>query len=56
MDPQTNPTMDLGAASATPSLNGYGSSSHGDNEVLMLIGAAFLCGLVVGALVTRLAS
>jgi hypothetical protein len=48
--------MDLGAASAaSPSLNGYGAS-HGETDVLILIGAAFVGGLLLGALVTRLAS
>jgi len=54
---QTTPTVDLGAsAAAAPSLNGYGSSSRDDTDVLMLIGAAFVGGLLLGALVGRLAS
>jgi hypothetical protein len=53
---QTSPTMDLGASSAAPSLNGYGSSHQGDTDVFMVIGIAFVGGLLLGALVTRLAS
>jgi hypothetical protein len=57
-DPAAQTTvMDLGASStASPSLNGYGSSGPGDADVLMLIGAAFVGGLLLGALVTRIAS
>ena len=48
--------MDLGIASASPSLNGYGASSHGETDVLVLIGAAFAGGLLLGLLVSRLVS
>jgi len=55
-DPAAQTTvMDLGASSAaSPSLNGYGAS-HRETDVLVLIGAAFVGGLLLGALVTRLA-
>ena len=60
MDPDpsvhTSSTMDLGAASATPSLNGYGAAHEGDTDVLMMLGIAFVGGLLLGALVSRLAS
>jgi hypothetical protein len=48
--------MDLGVASASPSLNGYGASSDGEMDVLVLIGAAFVGGLLLGVLVRRLVS
>ena len=54
---QTTSVMDLGASSAAaPSMNGYGASAHGDTDVLVLIGAAFVGGLLLGALVSRLVS
>jgi hypothetical protein len=54
---QTTSAMDFGAASASaPSLNGYGSSTHADTDVLILVGAAFVGGLLLGAIVSRLVS
>jgi hypothetical protein len=51
------PAMDLsGSTATTPSLNGYGSSAHGETDPLMLIGAAFVGGLLLGALVGRIGS
>ena len=57
-DPAAQTTaMDFSATSATaPSMNGYGSPAHGDNDVLILVGAAFVGGLLLGALVSRLVS
>ena len=49
--------MDLsGSTATTPSLNGYGSSAPGETDILMLVGAAFVGGLLLGALVGRIGS
>ena len=53
---QTTSAMDFSASSVPPSMNGYGTSAHGETDVLVLIGAAFVGGLLIGALVSRLAS
>jgi hypothetical protein len=49
--------MDLSGSTATaPSLNGYGSSADADTDTLMVVGAAFVGGLLLGALVSRIGS
>jgi hypothetical protein len=53
---QTTSAMDFSASSAAPSLNGYGSAADGDTDILILVGAAFVGGLLLGALVSRLVS
>jgi|1185.fasta_scaffold961185_1 hypothetical protein len=54
---ETTSAMDFSASSSTAaSMNGYGSSGHDDTDVLILVGAAFVGGLLLGALVSRIAS
>jgi hypothetical protein len=54
----TGATVELGAAAVlTPSMNGYGQSglaTHSD--ALMYVGIAFLGGLLLAGLVSRLGS
>ena len=52
---QSTQAIDFGAPATSPSLNGYGSS-HDEPDVLVLIGAAFVGGLLLAAIVGRLAS
>ena len=53
---QSSQAIDFGAPGISPSLNGYGSSGQDEPDVLVLIGAAFVGGLLLAVIVGRIAS
>jgi hypothetical protein len=54
----TGATVELGAAAVlAPSMNGYGQSgAAAHSDALMYVGIAFLAGLLLAGLVSRLGS